>query len=114
MTAHLEHANYTVSDPLKTAAWMEKLFGWHIRWQGAALGGGFTVHVGSDVHYLALYTPAGSITLRWWCRIWMPAKPRSNPMVSKPATTATMNPDGGFISTMTTASNMRLCNIHNG
>jgi catechol 2,3-dioxygenase-like lactoylglutathione lyase family enzyme len=55
MTAHLEHANYTVSDPLKTAAWMEKLFGWHIRWQGAALGGGFTVHVGSD---LALYTPA--------------------------------------------------------
>ena len=33
------------------------LFGWHIRWQGEAIHGGMTVHVGSDNSYLALYTP---------------------------------------------------------
>lgn len=57
MAAMLEHANYTVSDPAATAAWMEKLFGWHVRWQGDALAGGHTVHVGTENHYLALYTP---------------------------------------------------------
>lgn len=57
MTAHLEHANFSVSDPAATAAWMEKIFGWHIRWQGDALGGGHTVHVGTDDRYLALYVP---------------------------------------------------------
>lgn len=57
MTAVLEHANFTVSDPQATAAWMEKLFGWHIRWQGEAISGGYTVHVGSDSQYLALYSP---------------------------------------------------------
>lgn len=58
MTATLEHANFTVSDPKATAAWMEKLFGWHIRWEGDAMAGGHTVHVGTGSHYLALYTPA--------------------------------------------------------
>ena len=57
MPAQLEHANYTVSDPAATAAWMEKLFGWHIRWQGDAIAGGHTVHVGTDDAYVALYTP---------------------------------------------------------
>jgi len=57
MPAMLEHANFTVSDPVATAEWMEKIFGWHIRWQGAAMAGGHTVHVGTDAHYLALYTP---------------------------------------------------------
>ncbi|NNE51969.1 MAG: VOC family protein [Sulfitobacter sp.] len=57
MPAQLEHANYTVSDPARTAAWMEKLFGWHIRWQGDAMAGGHTIHVGTKDHYLALYTP---------------------------------------------------------
>lgn len=57
MQATLEHANYTVSDPKATAAWMEKLFGWHIRWQGDAIAGGHTVHVGTDDRYVALYTP---------------------------------------------------------
>ncbi|UOA28126.1 VOC family protein [Pseudosulfitobacter sp. DSM 107133] len=57
MTAQLEHANFTVSDPAATAAWMCDLFGWHIRWQGDAIAGGHTVHVGSDTHYLALYAP---------------------------------------------------------
>ncbi|MEQ6248883.1 VOC family protein [Sulfitobacter sp. HNIBRBA3233] len=60
MTARLEHANYTVSDPAATAAWMEKLFGWHRRWEGDATAGGHTVHIGTKDQYLALYTPAGA------------------------------------------------------
>ncbi len=62
MAAQLEHANYTVSDPAETAAWMQKLFGWHIRWQGDAMAGGHTKHVGTDTHYVALYTPGTPIT----------------------------------------------------
>ncbi|MDE4140294.1 MULTISPECIES: VOC family protein [Rhodobacterales] len=57
MTAILEHANLCVSDPHATAAWMEKVFGWRIRWQGPAIHGGLSVHVGSKDSYLALYTP---------------------------------------------------------
>jgi len=57
MTATLEHANLTVSDPKATAGWMCDLFDWHIRWQGAAINGGFTVHVGAKDSYLALYAP---------------------------------------------------------
>lgn len=61
MTAQLEHANYTVSDPLASAAWMETVFGWHIRWQGDAISGGFTVHVGTNDRYVALYRPEGAL-----------------------------------------------------
>ncbi|MEO9778977.1 MAG: VOC family protein [Sedimentitalea sp.] len=57
MPAMLEHTNLTVSDPDATAAWMCDLFGWHRRWSGAAMDNGRTVHVGTDTHYLALYTP---------------------------------------------------------
>ena len=58
MTAQLEHANITVSDAQQTAAWMEKIFGWHIRWQGEVLNGaGHSIHVGGKDSYLALYTP---------------------------------------------------------
>lgn len=59
MTARLEHANYSVSDPAATAAWMQKLLGWRIRWQGEAISGGHTIHVGTDDQYLALYIPKG-------------------------------------------------------
>ena len=52
----LEHVNLTVSDPIKTAATLEQLFGWKIRWQGPALGNGYTVHVGTDDSYLAVYS----------------------------------------------------------
>ena len=59
MTAAMfEHTNFTVSDPKATAAWMCDLFGWHIRWEGEALNGGYTVHVGNDEQYLAVYAPA--------------------------------------------------------
>lgn len=53
----LEHVNVTVRDSVATAGVLCDLFGWHIRWQGRAKAGGWTVHVGSDEHYVALYTP---------------------------------------------------------
>ena len=56
MPAQIEHTNYSVSDARKTAAWMQDLFDWHIRWEGSAMSGqGYTVHVGTDTHYVALY-----------------------------------------------------------
>ncbi|WP_278923261.1 MULTISPECIES: VOC family protein [Pseudophaeobacter] len=58
MSAVLEHANITVTDPKTTAQWMQAVFGWHIRWSGAAKEDGFTIHIGGDDSYLALYTPA--------------------------------------------------------
>ena len=59
----LEHVNYTVSDPDGTAKILCELFGWKIRWQGAAISGGHTVHVGEEESYLALYTPPGTLTV---------------------------------------------------
>jgi catechol 2,3-dioxygenase-like lactoylglutathione lyase family enzyme len=55
--ARLEHVNVTVADPDKTAAVFCELFGWHVRWAGAAKNGGRTVHVGEAESYLALYGP---------------------------------------------------------
>ncbi len=55
--AKLEHVNLTVSDPKATAKWLEAVFDWKIRWQGEAMAGGFTAHVGDDSSYVALYTP---------------------------------------------------------
>lgn len=59
MPALLEHINLTVPDPERTAKWMCDLFGWKVRWKGEAINGGFTVHVGSDDQYLAVYTGPG-------------------------------------------------------
>jgi catechol 2,3-dioxygenase-like lactoylglutathione lyase family enzyme len=56
----IEHVNLTVRDPDRSAALMGRLFGWTVRWKGLAQGGGTTVHVGSDAHYLALYTAPGA------------------------------------------------------
>ncbi len=52
----LEHVNMTVKDPKATAALLCDLFGWHVRWQGSAIAGGYTVHVGSDDSYVAVYS----------------------------------------------------------
>ncbi len=61
--AHLEHLNITVSDPARTAAKLDELFGWKPRWKGAAIHGGTTWHVGSEDQYLAVYTgPRGKQT----------------------------------------------------
>ena len=54
----IEHVNVTVSDARRTADLMERIFGWKTRWQGPSRNAGFTVHVGSDEHYLALYQAA--------------------------------------------------------
>ena len=52
----LEHVNVTVRDPEATAAQLAAIFGWHIRWQGPARDGGRTIHLGTEAHYVALYT----------------------------------------------------------
>ncbi len=54
----LEHVNITVPDPQASAEILCDLFGWHVRWQGEAKDDGFTVHVGDDASYLALYAPS--------------------------------------------------------
>lgn len=59
---HLEHINITVPDPQASAAILCDLFGWHIRWEGDAINGGYTVHVGDADSYLALYHPTGTLT----------------------------------------------------
>ena len=56
MAARLEHLNMTVSDPRATAAWIERVFGWSVRWEGAGMQTGYTVHIGSDDSYVALFT----------------------------------------------------------
>ncbi len=63
MSARLEHVNFTVSDPHATAAWLNRIFGWKIRWEGNAKDDGYTCHVGEDDTYVALYargSPANS------------------------------------------------------
>lgn len=53
----LEHANVTVRNAEESAAFLSRIFGWHVRWEGPSLLGGRTVHVGTDTSYVALYTP---------------------------------------------------------
>lgn len=54
--AYLEHVNITVRDPQQTAQLYCKLFDWKIRWQGEAIHGGTTLHVGNESSYVALYS----------------------------------------------------------
>jgi len=59
--AFLEHVNITVSDPVKTANRLRDLFGWSIRWQGDAIHSGHSIHVGSDISYIAVYAKGDQI-----------------------------------------------------
>jgi len=52
----LEHVNVTVSNPERTANFLCEIFDWKIRWHGNAIDNGITYHVGTDKHYIALYT----------------------------------------------------------
>lgn len=52
----IEHVNVTVSDPERAARLMESVFGWQVRWQGPSMAGGRTIHVGTEDHYVAVYT----------------------------------------------------------
>jgi len=56
VSARIEHSNITVQDPDALAALLCNIFDWKIRWSGAAIDDGYTVHVGDDNTYLALYT----------------------------------------------------------
>lgn len=63
--ARLEHVNMTVKDPTATAAMLTRIFGWRVRWHGAAINGGYTVHLGDDDTYLAIYSgPDETLTAR--------------------------------------------------
>lgn len=53
--AYVEHINLTVREPVATANLLEELFNWKTRWQGEAIHGGLTVHVGGTSTYVALY-----------------------------------------------------------
>ena len=55
-SARLEHLNMTVSDPKATASWIERVFGWKVRWEGPGMQTGYTVHIGNDDSYVALFT----------------------------------------------------------
>lgn len=52
----LEHANITVSNPERSSALLQALCGWHERWRGPSQLGGWTIHVGTERDYLAVYT----------------------------------------------------------
>lgn len=54
--ATLEHVNITVKNPHNTAAMLCRILGWHIRWEGPSMDNGYTVHVGTEASYLALYS----------------------------------------------------------
>ena len=60
MNPRLEHVNITVGNSDRSAALIEKLFGWTIRWAGPSINGGRTVHIGTDSQYLALYSAPDS------------------------------------------------------
>jgi len=53
--ARLEHVNIRVSDPDRTASLLTRLCGWHERWRGPSALGGWTIQLGSESEYIALY-----------------------------------------------------------
>ncbi len=62
--ARLEHVNVTVTDPRATAGWLHRVFGWKTRWEGTAKNNGYTLHVGEEATYVALYNPAAATEAR--------------------------------------------------
>lgn len=52
----LEHVNITVADPDATAQVLCGLFGWQVRWAGAGMETGRSVHVGDATSYVALFS----------------------------------------------------------
>jgi len=59
----LEHVNVTVGNPKEMAGILNTLFGWKVRWEGLSIYHGYTVHVGDDDSYLALYSPNKELTI---------------------------------------------------
>jgi catechol 2,3-dioxygenase-like lactoylglutathione lyase family enzyme len=54
--AQLEHVNISVTDGERTARLIEKLTGWHRRWEGPSLDNGRSIHLGTDAAYVAIHT----------------------------------------------------------
>jgi catechol 2,3-dioxygenase-like lactoylglutathione lyase family enzyme len=52
----IEHVNIAVADHERTSELLGALFDWHVRWRGRSQSGGYTTHVGSNDHYVALHT----------------------------------------------------------
>ena len=59
----IEHVNLTVSDPDRTAGILSAIFGWHERWRGPAINDGWTIHVGNERDYLAIYATGFSLPM---------------------------------------------------
>ena len=53
----LEHVNISVSNPHKTAELLQNVFNWKIRWEGPSAIGGYSIHIGGEDDYIALYSP---------------------------------------------------------
>ena len=59
--ACIEHVNVTVENPDQVAQLFIDLFDWEIRWSGESKDNGYTVHVGTQKRYFALYAhPKGN------------------------------------------------------
>lgn len=54
--ATLEHVNISVTDGERTAVLIERLTGWHRRWEGPSLDKGRSIHLGTDSAYIAIHT----------------------------------------------------------
>ncbi len=55
-TAKLEHVNISVTDGERTATLLQKLTGWHRRWEGPSLDNGRSIHLEDDAAYVAIHT----------------------------------------------------------
>lgn len=55
-TARLEHVNISVTDRERLAALLERLTGWHRRWEGPSLDNGRSIHLGDETAYVAIHT----------------------------------------------------------
>lgn len=60
-TGQLEHVNITVSDPERASALLQQLCGWRERWRGPSQLGGWTIHVGGEIDYIAVYTKGAPV-----------------------------------------------------
>ncbi|MFQ5491545.1 MAG: VOC family protein [Phycisphaerae bacterium] len=61
----LEHVNLTVADLDRSIDFYSRLFGWRLRWKGAASSGRPAAHLGDDRYYLALFeTPQNGTASR--------------------------------------------------
>jgi len=66
--ARVEHINLTVSDPERTSAMLQAVFGWRERWRGLEPDGRIGLHVGGEHSYVALYPPRPPAKAEVWAK----------------------------------------------